>query len=65
MFFNHIVTLYRFIKNNKLYLEYQGAFARILWLRNKLRYGKNFQDEGFNSINKIINPEMGNPQPSS
>lgn len=32
----------------------------LIWLREKLRYGKNLEDE---EINKMIS-EMGNSQPS-
>lgn len=65
IFFNHIITLHRYIKNNSLNSEYQGLSERISWLRIQLRDGKNIKDDGFNKIKKILKPKMDNPQPSS
>jgi hypothetical protein len=34
--------------------EYHGVFERILWLRNKLKNGKNFQSNEFDDIKSLI-----------
>ena len=44
MFFNHLITLMRFIKYKSLNNEYQGVIEKLHWLRNELRYGKNLKD---------------------
>jgi len=43
--------------------EYQGLKETLIWLREKLRYGNNFQNEELILIELIS--EIGNPQPSS
>ena len=62
---NNIVSLNRFISKYNLDYEYQNIKKTLYWLREKLRYGKNFADDL--STIKILNVlnEMGNPQPSS
>lgn len=60
MFFNHLITLMRFLKYKSLNIEYQGVVERLHWLREKLRYGENLKDD---KLNNTFNFEMGNQQP--
>jgi hypothetical protein len=43
--------------------EYQGLKETLIWLRQELRYGNNFQNEEL-ILNELIS-EIDNPQPSS
>jgi hypothetical protein len=63
----HIVKLWNNIRtnkmeNNSMKTEYQGLKNNLIWLREKLRYGNNLEDEKI--INKIIF-EIDNSQPNS
>ena len=64
MFFNHLITIMRFIKYKSLNNEYQGVIEKLHWLRTELRYGNNLKDDGYIKLRQLVNPEMGNPQPS-
>lgn len=45
-YFNSIISAHRFIKCNDMKsIEYQTIRESISWLREKLRYGKNLEDE--------------------
>jgi hypothetical protein len=52
------------IKIKSLNDEYQGVVERLHWLRTELRYGNNLKDEGYYKVRQLINPKMGNQQPS-
>ncbi len=56
-YFNNIVSIFRFCKNKKEYLDYQIVNESLQWLRNKLRNGKNIPYED------VITSEIDNQQP--
>jgi hypothetical protein len=57
---NHVKNVKKYINSNNLNDEYQGLIEMLIWLREKLRNGKNLEDE---EINLLIS-EMENQQPS-
>jgi hypothetical protein len=54
-----LINLTKFVPQETLNKEYQELRVTLIWLREKLRYGNNFQDEEL--LNKIIH-KMDNPQ---
>lgn len=56
-YFNNIVSIFRFIKFNKEYLDYQIVNESLQWLRIKLRYGKKIPYDDVNTS------EIDNQQP--
>lgn len=61
-YFNNLVSIFRFNKNNKQFMGYQNVSESLHWLRKKLRYGENAPYEVI-SIKDIM--EIDNQQPSS
>lgn len=61
-YFNTMISLHRFIQNNKLDpVEYQGMRESLCWLRKQLRYGNKLIDDV--TVEKMV-AEMGNPHPN-
>lgn len=59
-YFNNLVSVIRFNRKHKEFLGYQALDESLMWLRKKLRYGKNatYDKENQKSL------EIDNPQPS-
>jgi hypothetical protein len=66
---NHYRRVLNFLYTFSLSSEYQTVRETLLWLRNKLKYGKKLPDdcskrEAIQRLDKLLH-EMGNPQPST
>jgi hypothetical protein len=59
-YYNNLVSVIRFNNKHKEFLGYQALNESLMWLRKKLRYGKNatYDKENKKSL------EIDNPQPS-
>lgn len=60
----HYKNVNMYLKEKDFIHEYQGLMETLVWLREKLRYGKNLRDDEIIEIDKMIS-EMGNSQPSA
>ena len=59
-YYNNLVSVIRFNNKHKEFLGYQALNESLMWLRKKLRYGKNATYD--KEIKKSL--EIDNPQPS-